>query len=191
MKSISKFSWGLEAYIKKCLWVLLTHIYWFRATGGYICGCGRPSNLVLFRFFLEILNSAPSLLAKWEVVSLSSRYFFDGRNVLKRTKISTSEKPHILHVVVGPIRLKPVWKFDVWIATATFPYILENVPIYNHNEANFLYVLIGKHSDIRSGFDGTNWCTVESQCGLKRFCVLFTMVSICVKLGPAVKKINN
>ena len=46
VKSISKFSWGLEAYIKKCLWVLLTHVYWFRATGGYICGCGRPSNLV-------------------------------------------------------------------------------------------------------------------------------------------------
>ena len=46
VKSISKFAWGLEAYIKKCLWVLLTHVYWFRATGGYICGCGRPSNLV-------------------------------------------------------------------------------------------------------------------------------------------------
>ena len=30
----------------KCLWVLLTNVYWFRATGGYICGCGRPSNLV-------------------------------------------------------------------------------------------------------------------------------------------------
>ena len=27
----------------------MTHVYWFRATGGYIkCGCGRPSNLVLF-----------------------------------------------------------------------------------------------------------------------------------------------
>ena len=25
VKSISKFSWGLEAYIKKCLGVLLTH----------------------------------------------------------------------------------------------------------------------------------------------------------------------
>ena len=27
-----KFSWGLEAYIKKCLWVImvmLTHVYWF------------------------------------------------------------------------------------------------------------------------------------------------------------------
>ena len=46
LKSISKFSWGLEAYIKKIVWVLLTHVYWLRATGGYICGCGRPSNLV-------------------------------------------------------------------------------------------------------------------------------------------------
>ena len=46
---ISKCLWGLEAYIIyfKCLWVLLTHVYRFRATGGYICGCGRPSNLVL------------------------------------------------------------------------------------------------------------------------------------------------
>ena len=24
----------------------MTNVYWFRATGGYICGCGRPSNLV-------------------------------------------------------------------------------------------------------------------------------------------------
>ena len=32
----------------KCLWVLLTNVYWFRATGGYICGCGRPSNLVIW-----------------------------------------------------------------------------------------------------------------------------------------------
>ena len=30
----------------QCLWVLLTHVYWFRATGGYICGCERPRNLV-------------------------------------------------------------------------------------------------------------------------------------------------
>ena len=30
----------------KCLWVLLTNVYWFTGTGGYICGCGRPSNLV-------------------------------------------------------------------------------------------------------------------------------------------------
>ena len=26
----------------------MTHAYWFRATGGYICGCGRPSNLVSY-----------------------------------------------------------------------------------------------------------------------------------------------
>ena len=42
--------WGLEAYVYiKCLWVLLTNVYWFRATGGYICGCGRSSNLVSIR----------------------------------------------------------------------------------------------------------------------------------------------
>ena len=45
-------------YIYKCLWVLLTNIYWFRATGGYICGCGRPSNLVL----LDLLCHALKLL---------------------------------------------------------------------------------------------------------------------------------
>ena len=33
--------WGLKAYIS--LWVLLTNVYWFRATGGYICGCGRST----------------------------------------------------------------------------------------------------------------------------------------------------
>ena len=36
----------------KCLWVLLTHVYWFRATGGYICGFGRPSNLVYSSYCL-------------------------------------------------------------------------------------------------------------------------------------------
>ena len=51
---ISSCLWGLEAYIYiKCLWVLLTNVYWFRATGGYICGCGRPSNLVVL--FLVLL----------------------------------------------------------------------------------------------------------------------------------------
>ena len=38
--------WGPEAYIYIMSRVLLTHVYWFRVTGGYICGCGRPSNLV-------------------------------------------------------------------------------------------------------------------------------------------------
>ena len=37
---------SIYIYIK-CLWVLLTNVQWFRATGGYICGCGRPSNLVI------------------------------------------------------------------------------------------------------------------------------------------------
>ena len=52
--------WGLEAYTCiyiKCLWVLLTYVYWFRATGGYICGCGRSINLVILccRIWLIIL----------------------------------------------------------------------------------------------------------------------------------------
>ena len=35
-------------------WVLLTHVYWFRATGGYICGYERPSNLVIKILCLNI-----------------------------------------------------------------------------------------------------------------------------------------
>ena len=56
VKFISKCSWGLEAYIYiKCLWVLSTHIYWFRVTVGYICGCGRPSNLVdIVMYYLNV-----------------------------------------------------------------------------------------------------------------------------------------
>ena len=41
--------WSIYIYIK-CLWVMLTNVYWFRATGGYICGCGRPSNLVVIKY---------------------------------------------------------------------------------------------------------------------------------------------
>ena len=39
--------WALKHIYIMFLWVLLTNVYWFRATGGYICGCGRPSNLVI------------------------------------------------------------------------------------------------------------------------------------------------
>ena len=38
--------WGLEAYIYTMFMSSVDQVYWFRATGGYICGCGRPSNLV-------------------------------------------------------------------------------------------------------------------------------------------------
>ena len=47
VKSILKCLWGLEALYIKYLWVLLIPVYWFRVTGGYICGCGRPRNLVI------------------------------------------------------------------------------------------------------------------------------------------------
>ena len=46
--------WSIYIFIK-CLWVLLTNVFWFRATGGYICGCGRPSNLV-WSSFVHIYN---------------------------------------------------------------------------------------------------------------------------------------
>ena len=42
---------GPWSIYNKCLWVLLTNVYWFRATGGYICGCGRPRNLVHIYIF--------------------------------------------------------------------------------------------------------------------------------------------
>ena len=60
VKSISKFSWGLGSIYKKCLWVLLTHVYWFRATGGYICGCGRPSNLVFSPCYAYVCSAMRS-----------------------------------------------------------------------------------------------------------------------------------
>ena len=50
---------------------------------------------------------------------------------------------------------------------------------------------MGIHGDIRFGFDGTSDALLESQCGFKRFCVLFTMVSICVKTEVISQKINN
>ena len=53
-------------YIKKKCWVLLTHVYWFRATGGYICGCGWQSNLVLF--VLMCIAASPDGWAVWCVV---------------------------------------------------------------------------------------------------------------------------
>ena len=54
--------WSIYIYIYiKCLWVLLTNVYWFRATGGYICGCGRPSNLVII-WRVYVNQDGPSLI---------------------------------------------------------------------------------------------------------------------------------
>ena len=48
----------------------MTHLYWFRATGGYICGCGRPSNLV----FQWIEYNPISILYKFQIdISSNSR----------------------------------------------------------------------------------------------------------------------
>ena len=57
----------------KCLLVLLTNGYWFRATGGYICGCGRPSNLVKPNIiptpdFILALNDEKSPLSQKTVI---------------------------------------------------------------------------------------------------------------------------
>ena len=58
----------------KCLWVLLTNVYWFRATGGYICGCGRPSNLVSLLVncsceLRQIITRYDFLWARWVILS--------------------------------------------------------------------------------------------------------------------------
>ena len=46
----------------KCLWVLLTHVYWFRVTGGYICSCGQPSNLVYLWISNKKINRINNIL---------------------------------------------------------------------------------------------------------------------------------
>ena len=78
----------------KCLWVLLTHAYWFRATGGYICGCGRPSNLVeapprirktIFFFFLE---------KQFFLISFRVSCYFQKNLFVKYLKVP-------LHVLMG------------------------------------------------------------------------------------------
>ena len=44
-----------QAYIHK-MFMSSTHLYWFRATGGYICGYGRPSNLVILVYIILVLD---------------------------------------------------------------------------------------------------------------------------------------
>ena len=60
--------WSIYIFIK-CLWVLLTNVFWFRATGGYICGCGRPSNLV---FHLNIYWISLTILNKMAIWNIST-----------------------------------------------------------------------------------------------------------------------
>ena len=122
---------------------------------------------------------------------------FDGHNVLKRTKISTSEKQTILHggtsdtfktgtkirclkshsnisIYLGECsHFQPLWsKLFVRIKTHWLSNKL-NMELISSNEKTRWYTL---------WLDGTSDALLESQCGLKRFCVLFTMVSIRVKL---------
>ena len=63
--------WSIYIYIK-CLWVLLTNVYWFRATGGYICGCGRPINLVPLFYFRTQMTRFQCFLSR-VTSSLSSK----------------------------------------------------------------------------------------------------------------------
>ena len=79
--------WGLEAYIYTMFMSSVDQVYWFRATGGYICGCGRPSNLVYHWKYMN--NCAPSawicsdLLCKYlKHLSMSIRCIFDWRHEL-------------------------------------------------------------------------------------------------------------
>ena len=72
--------WGLEALYIKCLRLLLTNVYWFRANGGYICGCGRPSNLVNFMYLYELpITIKLSLCHHWKYGSnpyLTGKMYF-------------------------------------------------------------------------------------------------------------------
>ena len=85
VKSISKFSWGALKHIypppPQCLWVLLTHVCWFRATGGYICGCGRPSNLVFqcwTLFFKVETMSFYNLKCYWSMLKFNFQNLKQG-----------------------------------------------------------------------------------------------------------------
>ena len=57
----------------KCLWVLLTNVYWFRATGEYIYGCRRLSNLVIFGY-IELLVINLMFLSKYNYFNYSYQY---------------------------------------------------------------------------------------------------------------------
>ena len=130
VKSISKFSWGLEAYIKNCLWVLLTHVYWFRATGGYICGCGRPSNLVvnvwrelkmyLYLFFLlcihVYLHVHEILPGLWSsnITNIPKNFFKKGDLL---TCILLSYRFHSHHYSLLLLNTTPQIKFHFKVST--------------------------------------------------------------------------
>ena len=64
--------WSIYKY--NVLWVLLTNVYWFRATGGYICGCGRPSNLV--GFWPQKVYQVSSNIAQNHSSGLLSGHYF-------------------------------------------------------------------------------------------------------------------
>ena len=45
--------WSMYINVYEFCWPMCI-VYWFRATGGYICGCGWPSNLVFRKFCFQI-----------------------------------------------------------------------------------------------------------------------------------------
>ena len=85
-------SFGVKSISKFCLWVLLTHVYWFRATGGYICGCGRPSNLVIIIY--RLLPIYFCRLYKLTLFLLVHVLVFDNKNMLS-VKYILSFRPNL------------------------------------------------------------------------------------------------
>ena len=53
----------------KCLGVMLTPVNWFRATGRYICVCGRPSNLVKYDYNLWCHIKPIRAILVWNIVT--------------------------------------------------------------------------------------------------------------------------
>ena len=74
----------------------MTNVYWFRATGGYICGCGRPSNLVksvcmlswqtiyYYKTGLIFLNSMLEMSSTLSVKSLSGAHTHTQAKIYKK-----------------------------------------------------------------------------------------------------------
>ena len=86
--------WLFKHIYIKCLWVLLTNVYWFRATGGYICGCGGPSNLVCLRVLAFAGRCTQSGTPQWRSIKkihdLGNRLKCRSRSKHNRRCTSTS-----------------------------------------------------------------------------------------------------
>ena len=91
--------WLFKHIYIKCLWVLLTNVYWFRVTGGYICGCGGPSNLVCLKVIAFAGRCTQSGTPQWR----SIKKIHDLGNRLKcRSRSKQNREVHIYIMWVLP-----------------------------------------------------------------------------------------